>query len=124
MNKYLDCSNATGYATTKKVLIDLATVFEENLLKEHNFFVKIRSQSYFDQELSSKISRQEIKQHLHQLIGFLPIFCAKEALNEVIILADLVQNSSSSEFRFPVSRLKEILEGLQSELKVWRGMLS
>jgi alpha-glucuronidase len=124
MNKYLDCSNATGYATTKKELIDLATVFEENLLKEHNFFVKIRSQSYFDQELSSKISRQEIKQHLHQLIGFLPIFCAKEALNEVIILADLVQNSSSSEFRFPVSRLKEILEGLQSELKVWRGMLS
>ena len=124
MNKYLDCSNATGYATTKKELIDLATVFEENLLKEHNFFVKIRSQSYFDQELSSKISRQEIKQHLHQLIGFLPIFCAKEALNEVIILADLVQNSSSSEFRFPVSRLKEILEGLQSVLKVWRGMLS
>ena len=124
MNKYLDCSNATVYAASNEEFMGLAKVFGESLLRECEFFAKISTHAQPDHAFLSDISIQEFKQHLHQLLGFLPIFCAKDPLNEVIIFTELVKNSSSTDFPFPLSRLKEILEGLQGELKMWAEIQS
>ena len=120
MYHYLDISNATVFASTETELIHLANEYAISLARDCDFFQGIHTALITAPlSLESTDSLDNLSRHLHQIIGYLPIFCAIEYVNKAKLLVKLIQNSSSSEFSESMLRLKEILEGLQSELKNW-----
>jgi len=125
MNHYLDLSNATVFANTEAELIHLANEYAISLARDCDFFKGTHTELITDPlSLKSTDSLDNLSKRLHQIIGYLPIFCAIEYVNKAKLLVKLIQNSSSSEFSESMLCLKEILEGLQSELKNWLELRS
>ena len=126
MRVFLDITRANQYASTKTDLIALVDTFELSLEGEIEFFKHAFTtidgsepvQPHF-RSLSTE-SQQMLDQHCHQLIGFLPIFTNLTSLDELKRLIKVVKNYSSGDFGPAYTRLQEILEGLQCELRDWR----
>ncbi len=126
MSVFLDITRANQYAATKTDLIALVDTFAHSLEGEIEFFKHVLTPTEESEcvqphyrPLSTELLHR-IDQHFHQLIGFLPIFTNQTTLDELKRLIKLVINDSSGDFGTAYTRLQEILEGLQCELRDWR----
>lgn len=136
MARYFDISAAQEFTSNMDELRALLHTFEGSLREQVTYFQALREhlgraplQTKHNRLGTRDCSgiyaklieplRPEILEHLHQMLGFLPLFSNEEVVERIKSIKKLIFNNSFDDLHEPFDRIQGILECLQSELSEW-----
>lgn len=107
---HLDLTQTSGYAIDATQLPSLLETFEKSLAKERMAL----QASLLDG------NGESIRQSIHTLKGFAPIFCKPTLAQELIQLEALARKESPGTLRRRLVKLPEMLASLEQDAMLWR----